>query len=161
MSVIVSLITGASIVYSCVCWGADHRKYQSFASLAYVRGIHRWPVSSPHKGPVTQQMLMMCPWWPLWSKSVTAFRWRPASFNFWPHHTTGLKILFHRQKNRGNSCIYLHTSHNRAGKLAPSYIFYTFLRLLSGILVVFKSAGGQKWFFFHGFNGTINCNWDI
>ena len=25
-------------------------------SLAFVRGIHRWPVSSPHKGPVTRQM---------------------------------------------------------------------------------------------------------
>ena len=25
-------------------------------SLAFVRGIHRWPVNSPHKGPVTQNM---------------------------------------------------------------------------------------------------------
>ena len=24
--------------------------------LALVRGIHRWPVNSPHKGPVTQNM---------------------------------------------------------------------------------------------------------
>ena len=29
--------------------GADQRKYQSSASLAFVRGIHRWPVNSPHK----------------------------------------------------------------------------------------------------------------
>ena len=29
-------------------------KYQSAAWLAFVRGIHRWPVESPHKGPVTQ-----------------------------------------------------------------------------------------------------------
>ena len=31
-------------------------KHQSSASLAFVRGIHRWPVNSPHKGPVTRKM---------------------------------------------------------------------------------------------------------
>ena len=36
--------------------GADQRKYQRSASLAFVRGIHRWPVNSPHKRPVTQKM---------------------------------------------------------------------------------------------------------
>ena len=35
--------------------GADQRKYQSSASLAFVRGIHRWPVNSPHKWPVTRK----------------------------------------------------------------------------------------------------------
>ena len=35
---------------------ADQRKHQSSASLAFVRGIHRWPVNSPHKGPVTRKM---------------------------------------------------------------------------------------------------------
>ena len=39
-----------------VYWGADQRKLQSSASLAFVRGIHRWPVNSPHKGPVTRKM---------------------------------------------------------------------------------------------------------
>ena len=28
----------------------------SSASLAFVKGIHRWPVVSPHKGPVTRTM---------------------------------------------------------------------------------------------------------
>ena len=37
--------------------GADPRKHQSSASLAFVRGIHRWPMNSPHKWPVTQKML--------------------------------------------------------------------------------------------------------
>ena len=32
------------------------KKHQSSASLAFVRGIHRWPVNSPHKGPVTRNM---------------------------------------------------------------------------------------------------------
>ena len=36
--------------------GADQRKHQSSASLAFVQGIHRWPVNSPHKWPVTRKM---------------------------------------------------------------------------------------------------------
>ena len=35
---------------------ADQRKHQSCALLAYARGIHRWPVNSPHKVPVTGKM---------------------------------------------------------------------------------------------------------
>ena len=31
------------------------KKYQSSASLAFVRGIHRGPVNSPHKWPVTRK----------------------------------------------------------------------------------------------------------
>ena len=56
MSAISTQITGVSIVCAIVCLGADQRKHQSSASLAFVRGIHRWPVDSPHKGPVTQTM---------------------------------------------------------------------------------------------------------
>ena len=50
-------ITSLSLVYSNVYSGADQRKHQSSASLAFVRGIHRWPVNSPHKWPVTRKML--------------------------------------------------------------------------------------------------------
>ena len=57
ISAIVSQIIGASIVCSTACSGAYQRMHQSFASLAFVRGIHRWPVNSPHKGPVTRKML--------------------------------------------------------------------------------------------------------
>ena len=56
MSTIASQITSLTIVYSTVYSGADQRKHQSSASLAFVRGIHRWPVNSPHKGPVTRKM---------------------------------------------------------------------------------------------------------
>ena len=45
---------------STVCWGIDQRKHQSSASLAFVRGIHRWLVDSPHKGPVTQRIFPSC-----------------------------------------------------------------------------------------------------
>ena len=53
---IASQITGVSIVYSTVCSSADQRKHQNSASLAFVRGIHRWPVNSSHKGPVKLKM---------------------------------------------------------------------------------------------------------
>ena len=49
--------TGVSIVYSTLCSGAVQRNHQSSASLAFVRGIHPWPVNCPHKGPVTRKML--------------------------------------------------------------------------------------------------------
>ena len=45
-----------AIVKSTVYSGADQWKYQTFASLASVWEIHRWPVNSPHKGPVTRKM---------------------------------------------------------------------------------------------------------
>ena len=51
-----SQITGVWIVHSAVCSGADERKHKSSASPAFVRRIHRRPVNSPHKGPVTRKM---------------------------------------------------------------------------------------------------------
>ena len=56
MSTMASQITSLSIVCTTVCSGADQRKHQSSTSLAFVRGIHRWPVNSPHKWPVTWKM---------------------------------------------------------------------------------------------------------
>ena len=56
MSAMASQITSVSIVYSTVCSGLDQRKCQSSASLAIVGRNHRWPVNSPHKGPVTRKM---------------------------------------------------------------------------------------------------------
>ena len=55
MSKMASQITNLTIVYLTVYSGTDE-KSQSSASLAFVRGIHRWPVNSPHKGPVTRKM---------------------------------------------------------------------------------------------------------
>ena len=57
MSTMASQITSLAVVYSTVYSGADQRKQQSSALLAFVRGIHRWPVNSPHKGPVTRKSL--------------------------------------------------------------------------------------------------------
>ena len=51
-----SQITSHTFVYSTVYSGADQRKHQSSASLSFVRGIHRWPMNSPHIRPVTRKM---------------------------------------------------------------------------------------------------------
>ena len=50
VSAIASQIIGLSTVYWTICSGAEQRKQQSSASLAFVR------VNSPHKGPVTRKM---------------------------------------------------------------------------------------------------------
>ena len=55
MSAMSSQITGISVFHSTVCSGADQRKHQSSASLAFVRGIHRWAVNYPHNESVTRK----------------------------------------------------------------------------------------------------------
>ena len=50
MSALASRITSLAIVYSTVY--SDQGKHQTFASLAFVRGIQR----SPYKGPVPRKM---------------------------------------------------------------------------------------------------------
>ena len=61
MSAMASQTTGVSFVYSSVCSGVDQRKRQSSTPLAFVRGIHRGQVVSPHKGPVTRKNDSI--WW--------------------------------------------------------------------------------------------------
>ena len=56
MSTMVFQITAVTSVYSTVCSGAYQRKHQSFTSLAFLWGIHRWPEMFPFddvimKGP--------------------------------------------------------------------------------------------------------------
>ena len=47
MGAMASQITSLTVVHSKVHSGADQRKHQSSASLAFMRGIHRRPVNSP------------------------------------------------------------------------------------------------------------------
>ena len=56
MGAMASLITSLTIVYSTVYSNTEQRKHQSSAPLAFVWGIHRGPVNSPHKWPVTRKM---------------------------------------------------------------------------------------------------------
>ena len=64
MGAMASQIISLTIVYFAV-YSSAHKKNQSSASLAFVRGIHRWPVYSPHKVPVTRKCfhLMTSPYY--------------------------------------------------------------------------------------------------
>ena len=93
MSAMASQITGVLIVYSTVCSCADQRKHKKYASLAFVRRVHRWPVNSPHKGQVKLKYfhLMTSSWlttilsswlilWELWLHSMGIFIQRRQKF---------------------------------------------------------------------------------
>ena len=56
MSPMASQMTSLTIVYTTVYSDTDQRKHPSSASLAFVREIHRRPMNSPHKGPVTRKL---------------------------------------------------------------------------------------------------------
>ena len=69
------------------------KEHQSSASLAFVRGIHRWPVKTPHGGPMTRKIfpfddvIMICPChkpYLLVSKTTC----HDSSCNFWYLGTT-------------------------------------------------------------------------
>ena len=75
MGTMASQIISLNIVYSTVYSGTDERKPQSSASLAFLRGIHRSPVSSPHKGPVTWKMFPFDDVI-MWSSLNTVLSWR-------------------------------------------------------------------------------------
>ena len=78
MSTIASQITSLTIVYSTVYSDADQRKHQSSASLAFVWGIHRGPVNSPHKWSVTRKMFPFDD-----VIMVTEFSWSSIDFRSW------------------------------------------------------------------------------
>ena len=69
MSMMASHTTGILVVYWNVCSGADKKNTKAPRHLAFVRGIHRWTVSTPHQGPVTRKMfpfdnvIMYTTWW--------------------------------------------------------------------------------------------------
>ena len=78
MNTVASQITSLTIVSSIVYLSADQRKHQSSALLAFVRVIHRRPVNSPHKGPVTRQMFPLI-WWR--HHEAGSHPWTPMSFH--------------------------------------------------------------------------------
>ena len=85
MSAMVFQITGVSIVCSTICSGTDQRKHQSFALLACVRGIHRWPVNSPHKRQVMRKMF------PFDDVTVSCSDWNKLIvYQYISHNVTGM-----------------------------------------------------------------------
>ena len=110
MDSIASQITSITIVYSAVCSGADQRKHQSSASLAFVRGIHRGPVDSPHKWPVTRKMFPFDDVIWKWLSSV-------------PHWNHWLQLTV-AQSNK-TTCILLHSTTPSDNNSTPQqYVTY-------------------------------------
>ena len=56
MGAVAFQITSVSIVCSTVDSGADQKKTSKLRVTGLCVGIHRWPVNSPHKWPVTRKM---------------------------------------------------------------------------------------------------------
>ena len=56
MSVMASQVTSLMIIYSTVYSGTDEKNIKLRVTGLCVRGIHRWPVDSSHKGPVMRKM---------------------------------------------------------------------------------------------------------
>ena len=97
MGAIASQITSLTIVFSTVYLDTDQRKHQSSASLAFARGIHRRPVNSPHKWPVTRKMfplddvIMSHQKWGLLSQFCACNF--VISFNSWYFLQFGIQVL--------------------------------------------------------------------
>ena len=98
MGRIASQITSLTSVYSIVYSEADQRKHQSSASLAFVRGIHRWPVNSPHKWPVARKMFPFDDAIIFWIEFITTMQ---STGNDWPPwYWQILSILFDTGRGR-------------------------------------------------------------
>ena len=93
-----SQIISLAIVYSVVYSDADQRKHQSSASLAFVRGIHRGPVNSPHTGPVTRKCFhFMTSCWFIHLISIHS----PPDLS----DTTGLRFTITCQRKMKSRCL--------------------------------------------------------
>ena len=118
MGAMASQITSLIIVYSTVYSGADQRKHQSSASLAFVRGIHWWPVNSPHKWPVMRKCfhLMTSSWY----ETVippNSFEYKDCLFRYRDSHYKGGTVM---------RPFYLYNGNLYTGKMASLYFEYGF-----------------------------------
>ena len=64
-----------------ICSGGDQRKHLSSASLAFVQGIHREPVNSLHKWPVTRKMFPFDDFIMVFSRNLINIKSNRASFS--------------------------------------------------------------------------------
>ena len=94
MRAVASQITSLTIVYSTVYPDADQRKkHQSSTSLAFVWGIHRGPVNSPHKWPVTRKCF-----------HLMTSSWKSAKFkNFGMILRRQMECLDNKKNNQGSA----------------------------------------------------------
>ena len=88
MSAFASKLTSLAIVYWTEYSGADQRKHQTSVSLAFLKWIHRWPVNSPYKGPVTWKMSPF-------DDVIIHRKWIPSQI----HYRVGHSCLIRQVKN--------------------------------------------------------------
>ena len=99
-------ITSLTIVFSIVHSDADQRKHQSSASLAFVGEIHRWPVDTLHKGPVTRKMfpfddvIMMTPNAACLHVTAKCAVHIDRQSRLYTHHHTVTSVTISRQTHR-------------------------------------------------------------
>ena len=121
IATIASQFTSLTIVYSTFYSDADQRKHQSSALLAFVLGIHRGPVNSPHKWPVTRKMFPF--------DDVIILMWKVC-----PYHDIVMAPISQRHRCIGwhgifGSCYMAHTaflpgiSNAVFRTIPPSYLF--------------------------------------
>ena len=122
MGPIASQITSVSIVYLTVSTGADQRKHQTSASLTFVRGIHRRPMISPHKWPVTRKMfpfdeIIMLTYWtihwkPQYIKKACIVITSANNNSLQIGQREQLTLMAWHQSNSGASLNSLHSTYN-------------------------------------------------
>ena len=100
MDTVTFQITSLTIVVSNVYSGADQRKHQRSASLVFVWGIHREPLNSPHKWPVTRKCFHLM--------TSLCFRWQPL----WFDTVMQADVTWHAWVKTGNSNVH-HPHNNR------------------------------------------------
>ena len=109
MGAIASQITSLTIVFSTVYLDTDQRKHQSSASLSFVRGIHRGPVNSPHKWPVTRKMLpfddVIMLWWRHAKETLPTLLPSPCYILNKPNLFLNKYILYHHHDSTLETCI--------------------------------------------------------
>ena len=108
MGTMASQITSPAIVNNRL-FRRRSKKHQSPASLAFVWGIRRWPVNSPHKWPVTQKMFpfddvimskLERKWFRLWLVSCSAPSPYLNQCCLTVNRTTGNKVPWNLNKNQ-------------------------------------------------------------
>ena len=114
MSAMASQITGVSIVCSTVCSGADQRKHQSCASLAFVRRSHQWIPTQRASDAETLSI-----WWRHYgiaSPALDRIFWNryylEATFHLLPNSTCDKISAVNVQKasktRTSNNCLQMH-----------------------------------------------------
>ena len=149
MSTMASQITCLTIVYSIFYSGVNQRKHQSSASLAFVQGIHWWPVNSPHKGPVTPKMFPFDDVIMHRDKLEKA-KWKWESHCRWKHERqSNCFQCLHWWKGKHNEDIYIFSEHRVCSK---NYIHGLFYMILPAIPLKWKCHHFEEIF-------ITGCTW--